>query len=125
MTGMEQRPSNLSGAVTSYTHSNGKIGVLVEVTCNSDFAARSDEFKELMHELALQIAAASPKFIRKEDIPGNAGEGMYVDGQSPSRTFARNGVACLAGAGVELRPCQTILHNAGGARNRFLKPSTD
>jgi elongation factor Ts len=72
---MDERPaSNLSGAVTSYTHSNGKIGVLVEVTCNSDFVARSDEFKELLHELALQIAAASPTFIRKEDIPAEQAE---------------------------------------------------
>src|ERR1700694_903041 len=61
--------SKPSGAVTSYTHTDGKIGVLLEVTCNSDFVARSDEFRALIHELALQIAATSPKFIRKEDVP--------------------------------------------------------
>lgn len=64
----------MSGAVTSYTHSNGKIGVLVEVTCHSEFVARSDEFRELIRDLALQIAAASPKYIRKEDVPAEQAE---------------------------------------------------
>jgi elongation factor Ts len=61
-----QRPRS-SGAVTSYIHL-GKIGVLVEVGCESDFIARTDEFQELVHDLAMQIAASSATFIRKEHI---------------------------------------------------------
>src|SRR5437762_1530900 len=56
------------GAVTSYIHAGGKIGVLVEVNCESDFVARTDDFKELVHDIAMHIAASDPKFIRKEDI---------------------------------------------------------
>ncbi len=57
------------GLIGSYIHSNGKIGVLVEVTCESDFVARTDDFKELVKNLCLQIAATSPEYIRKEDVP--------------------------------------------------------
>lgn len=67
---MEKRTQQtVSGAITTYTHSNGSIGVIVEVTCRSDFIAHSEEFKELTHDIALQIAATNPQFIRKRDIP--------------------------------------------------------
>src|ERR1700733_5644275 len=56
------------GAVTSYIHAGGKIGVLVEVNCESDFVARTDDFKELVHDIAMHIAASDPKFVRKEDV---------------------------------------------------------
>jgi elongation factor Ts len=56
------------GSVASYIHAGGKIGVLVEVNCESDFVARTDEFKKLISELAMHIAASDPKFIRKEDV---------------------------------------------------------
>src|SRR4051812_24935449 len=56
------------GAVESYIHAGGKIGVLVEVNCESDFVARTDDFKELVHDVAMHIAASDPKFIRKEDV---------------------------------------------------------
>ncbi|MGB9362294.1 MAG: translation elongation factor Ts [Candidatus Sulfotelmatobacter sp.] len=56
------------GAVTSYIHAGGKIGVLVEVNCESDFVARTDDFKELAHDIAMHIAASDPKFVRKEDV---------------------------------------------------------
>jgi elongation factor Ts len=56
------------GAVASYIHAGGKIGVLVEVNCESDFVARTDDFKELVHDIAMHIAASDPKFIRKEDV---------------------------------------------------------
>ena len=49
------------GAVTSYIHAGGKIGVLVEVNCESDFVARTDDFKELVHDIAMHIAASDPK----------------------------------------------------------------
>src|SRR5258706_10426769 len=56
------------GAVTSYIHAGGKIGVLVEVNCESDFVARTDDFKELVHDVAMHIAATDPKFVRREDV---------------------------------------------------------
>src|ERR1700719_191489 len=56
------------GSVAQYIHAGGKIGVLVEVNCESDFVARTDDFKELVHDIAMHIAASDPKFVRKEDV---------------------------------------------------------
>ena len=56
------------GAVESYIHAGGKIGVLLEVNCESDFVARTADFKELIHDIAMHIAASDPKYIRKEDV---------------------------------------------------------
>ena len=56
------------GSVASYIHAGGKIGVLVEVNCESDFVARTEDFKELIHDIAMHIAASDPKFERKEDV---------------------------------------------------------
>src|SRR3954465_5618226 len=56
------------GSVASYIHAGGKIGVLVEINCESDFVARTDDFKELVHDIAMHIAASDPKYIRKEDV---------------------------------------------------------
>ena len=56
------------GLVTSYIHHGGQLGVLIEVNCESDFVARTDDFQELVHDLAMHIAAADPQFIRKEDV---------------------------------------------------------
>jgi elongation factor Ts len=60
------------GSVAHYIHAGGKIGVLVEVNCESDFVARTDDFKELVHDIAMHIAASDPKFIRKEDVTPEA-----------------------------------------------------
>ncbi len=57
------------GAVGSYIHAGGKIGVLVEVNCETDFVARNQEFQQLVTDLAMHIAAASPRFLRREDVP--------------------------------------------------------
>src|ERR1700745_906252 len=62
------------GSVASYIHAGGKIGVLVEVNCESDFVARTEDFKELVHDIAMHIAASDPKFIRKEDVTPEAFE---------------------------------------------------
>lgn len=56
------------GVVDSYIHMGGNIGVLVEVNCETDFVARSDEFKAFAHDIALQIAATNPKFVKEEDV---------------------------------------------------------
>jgi len=60
------------GSVASYIHAGGKIGVLVEVNCESDFVARTDDFKGLVHDIAMHIAATDPKFVRKEDVTAEA-----------------------------------------------------
>src|SRR5437764_6538450 len=60
------------GSVASYIHAGGKIGVLVEVNCESDFVARTDDFKDLVHNIAMHIAASDPKYIRKEDVTPEA-----------------------------------------------------
>ena len=57
------------GIVHAYIHMEGKLGVLVEVNCESDFVARNDEFKELAKNVAMQIAAANPRFVSSADIP--------------------------------------------------------
>jgi elongation factor Ts len=62
------------GSVASYIHAGGKIGVLVEVNCESDFVARTEDFKELVHDIAMHIAASDPKFVRKEDVTPEAYE---------------------------------------------------
>ena len=56
------------GLIESYIHPGGQLGVLVEVNCESDFVARTDDFKELVHDVAMHIAAADPSFVRKEDV---------------------------------------------------------
>jgi len=62
------------GAIGSYIHMGGKIGVLVEVNCESDFVARTDDFNNLVREVAMHIAAADPKWVRREDVPADAVE---------------------------------------------------
>jgi elongation factor Ts len=57
------------GLVGSYIHMNGRIGVLVELNCESDFVARNEEYQELLKNICLQVAAANPKYIAPEDIP--------------------------------------------------------
>jgi elongation factor Ts len=56
------------GVIASYIHPGAQLGVLIEVNCESDFVARTDDFQELVHDLAMQVAAADPQFIRKEEV---------------------------------------------------------
>jgi len=60
------------GLVEAYIHTGGRIGALIEVNCETDFVARTDEFKALAHELAMQVAALAPQFITEEEIPDGA-----------------------------------------------------
>jgi elongation factor Ts len=60
--------STKQGVISSYIHPGAQLGVLIEVNCESDFVARTDDFQELVHDLAMQVAAADPQFIRKEDV---------------------------------------------------------
>jgi elongation factor Ts len=57
------------GVIASYIHAGGKIGVMVEVNCETDFVGRNEEFQKLAKEIAMQIAAANPRFINREDVP--------------------------------------------------------
>jgi elongation factor Ts len=72
----------LEGMLELYSHGNGRVGVMVEVNCETDFVARSAEFRKFAHEVALQIAAGEPKWIRVEDIPAGV--------LDEERTKARN-----------------------------------
>jgi elongation factor Ts len=60
------------GTIGSYIHLGGKIGVLVEVNCESDFVARTDDFNNLVREVAMHVAAADPKWTRREEVPADA-----------------------------------------------------
>src|SRR5690242_16210778 len=66
--GKKSSRATKQGLIGSYIHHGGQLGVMVEVNCESDFVARTDDFKELVHDLAMHIAAADPRFIRKEDV---------------------------------------------------------
>jgi elongation factor Ts len=60
-----------NGVVELYSHGNGRVGVMVEVNCETDFVARSESFRQFAHELALQIAASAPKYVSEKDIPAD------------------------------------------------------
>jgi elongation factor Ts len=62
------------GLVEAYIHHGGRIGAMVEVNCETDFVARTDEFRELAHNLALQVAATAPLYISNDDVKGETGQ---------------------------------------------------
>jgi len=57
------------GLIHSYIHGNGRIGVLIEINCETDFVARTDDFKDLAKDMAMQVAAFSPLYVKREDVP--------------------------------------------------------
>ena len=57
------------GLIGSYIHAGSKLGVLVEVNCESDFVARTDDFQSLVHDIAMHVAAADPQYVKREDVP--------------------------------------------------------
>jgi len=66
--GKKSMRTTKQGLIGSYIHHGGQLGVLVEINCESDFVARTEDFIELVHDVAMHIAAADPRFIRKEDV---------------------------------------------------------
>lgn len=74
------------GVVELYSHGNGRVGVMVEVNCETDFVGRSEAFRTFAHELALQIAAGNPLYIREEDIP----EDVLEQERANARNLALN-----------------------------------
>jgi len=93
------------GAVTSYIHAGGKIGVLVEVNCESDFVARTEDFKELVHDIAMHIAASDPRYVRKEDVT--------------TEDFAREKEIAVAQAVATGKPQQIAEKIAAGKMEKF------
>ena len=89
--GQEGLPGRDRRAVGSYIHPGGKIGVLVEVNCETDFVAKTDEFQQLVRDLAMQVAAASPRYVRREDVPGGASSRASAPSTAcrPSRAASR------------------------------------
>lgn len=63
--------STKQGTIGSYIHAGSQLGVLVEVNCESDFVARTDDFQDLVRDLAMHVAAADPQYVRREDVPGS------------------------------------------------------
>ena len=59
------------GLIGTYIHAGGQLGVMLEVNCESDFVARTEDFKDLVHDLAMHIAAADPRYLCKEDVPAD------------------------------------------------------
>ncbi len=78
LAGKKAERATTQGVIEAYIHAGGRIGAMVEVNCESDFVARTDEFRELAHHLAMQIAAMSPRFISAEEVI----EGTDVDLQT-------------------------------------------
>src|SRR5438270_938568 len=66
--GKKSSRTTKQGLIGTYIHQGGQLGVMVEVNCESDFVARTDDFQGLVHDVAMHIAAADPQFIRKEDV---------------------------------------------------------
>lgn len=77
------------GVVESYVHAGGRIGVLLELNCETDFVARTDEFRKLAHELAMQVAAMNPKYIGIDDLPATP-EGALAEVSLMHQPFIRD-----------------------------------
>jgi elongation factor Ts len=69
MAGKKAGRATRQGLIGTYIHPGGQLGVMVEIDCESDFVARTDDFKELVHDVAMHVAAADPLYLRREDVP--------------------------------------------------------
>jgi elongation factor Ts len=70
--GKKSSRTTKQGLIGTYIHHGGQLGVMVEVNCESDFVARTADFQELVHDIAMHVAAADPQFVRKEDVTAEA-----------------------------------------------------
>jgi len=95
------------GLIESYVHLGGRIGVLLEVNCETDFVAKNPEFKTLCHDLTMQIAAANPQWVNKEDVPTDA--------------VAKEKEIAEAKARAEGKPDKVIPKIAEGAVTKWMK----
>lgn len=97
------------GIVGSYIHMGGKVGVLVELNCETDFVARGDEFQQLVKDIAMHIAAAEPRYVSREDVPANV-----LDKEREIATAKTRGDAKNAN-----KPDQVIEKIVDGMLNKF------
>ncbi len=95
------------GLVESYIHGGGRIGVLVEVNCETDFVAKTDEFKALVRDIAMQVAASRPEYVRREEVPGEV--------------IAREKEILTAQAANEGKPDKIIQRMVEGRIEKFFK----
>jgi elongation factor Ts len=109
------------GLIEAYIHGGGRIGAMVEVNCETDFVARTDEFKELAHHLAMQIAAMNPQFISKEDVregteiePQTACLLLQADIKDPDRTVKEIIAETIAKVGENIRVSRFARFELGG-----------
>ena len=80
------------GLVASYIHSGGRLGVLVEVNCETDFVARTDDFKTLARDIAMQIAASDPRYVSRDDVPSEVAAAERAAHLAKARADGKNGV---------------------------------
>jgi len=109
------------GLIESYIHTAGRIGAMLELNCETDFVARTDEFKELAHCLAMQVAALDPKYIVKEDIPEDVeaepGECCLLLQQyikDPLKTVNDMIIETIAKVGENIKVSRFIRYELGG-----------
>ena len=108
------------GLVEAYIHAGGRIGAMVELNCETDFVARTDEFKELAHNLAMQVAAMCPRFISEEEIPPGAEVEVETDCllkqpyiKDPGVTIQDIIVATIAKVGENIRVSRFVRFELG------------
>jgi elongation factor Ts len=115
-----ERATN-QGLIEAYIHSTGRIGAMIEVNCETDFVARTDEFKELAHCLAMQVAAMSPQYVSEEEIPEDADVEAqeaclllqpYI--KDPAKTVKDIIVETIAKVGENIRVGRFIKYELGG-----------
>ena len=108
------------GLIEAYIHTAGRIGAMIELNCETDFVARTDEFKELAHCLAMQVAAQSPQFISEEEVP----EGVDIEPQEaclllqpyikdPTKTVKEVIVETIAKVGENIRVSRFTRYELG------------
>jgi elongation factor Ts len=108
------------GLVEAYIHTAGRVGAMVELNCETDFVARTDEFKQLAHHLAMQIAAMNPKFISEEDYkpeteeePQNACLLLQADIKQPDKTIKEIIAEVIARTGENIKVGRFIRFELG------------
>ena len=109
------------GVIGTYIHPGGQLGVMVEVNCESDFVARTDDFQELVHDIAMQIAAADPQFIRKEDVTADV---LDKEKEIAARPRSAEGQAREDGRQDRRRPHGEVLRRGLPARTAVHQGTT-
>ncbi|MBA7476682.1 Elongation factor Ts [subsurface metagenome] len=114
-----ERPT-AEGLIETYIHTAGRVGAMVELNCETDFVARTDEFKQLAHHLAMQVAAMNPKFITEEeckpeteDEPQNACLLLQADIKEPDKTIKEIIIETIARTGENIKVSRFIRFELG------------